>query len=651
MFTSCNKRNNCKHDDPLQIVKVEAVPPTCLKTGLTEGLRCNLCETMVVPQLIVEALGHTEVTDEAVASTCTESGLTEGKHCAVCDTVFVAQQEISIIDCIETEWLIDVEATKTEDGVKHTECSMCGKRISEEAIPATGSLGLKYIKNTDNMSCTITGIGDCKDLMVVIPNVIDGYRVTSIGNSAFTHCTSITHVFIPISVTNIGEEAFRGCSSLRLVNIPNTITSIGNRAFYNCIELQAIAIPPSVTDIGDEAFLLCEKLTNIKVDVNNPNYQSVNGHLYTKDGKILVTYAIGKTDSSFIVPNSVTNIGESAFYNGIGLTSITIPNSLTSIGDYAFCGCSGMKSINYEGTVEQWNAITKGDSWNINTGSYTIYCTDGAISKDGTITYYEQEELYTRDGDYIYFGEYPQTIKADDVTITSTTDSCGYYLGSDGYYYAAVTATPNGSGYKFSTGATVTNGVVYYFKVEPIRWRILSEDGETAFILCDSIIDKQIYDDSSNNYAESKIRQWLNKTFYETAFTEIQREIILTTVVDNSAESTGCLYNPYACGNTEDKIFLLSYVEVISEEYNFVSNHKTEDTGRRMLTSDYSRATGVWMNTDSSCYGNSFWWLRSPISDDNERIWGVNFSGMLYNYYNSYDYAARGVVPALQIVL
>jgi len=266
---------------------------------------------------------------------------------------------------------------------------------------------------------------------------------------------------------------------------------------------------------------------------------------------------------------------------------------------------------------------------------------------------------YTRDGSYIYFGEYPQTLKASSVSITSTTDSRGYYLGSDGFYYAKVTADPYdlyGSVYTFSTGASVVDGTVYYFKVEPIRWRILSESNGTALILCDSIIANKAYDaGSNNNYKESDIRAWLNEEFYNTAFSALQRELIITTTVDNSASTTGdksipnWMNNPYACANTSDKIFLLSYEEVTNTAYGF-SSPSTNDTARRMQTSDYSRATGAWMSRDSSYYGNGYWWLRSPLYLSSDDARAVDYDGDAGNNY-VVDNTSRGVVPALQIRL
>ena len=124
--------------------------------------------------------------------------------------------------------------------------------------------------------------------------------------------------------------------------------------------------------------------------------------------------------------------------------------------------------------------------------------------------------------------------------------------------------------------------------------------------------------------------------------------------MDNSVYSTGYSSNPYACENTNDKIFLLSYREVTNSAYGFASNSSTYDTARRMQTSDYSRASGVWMY-----YGNGCWWLRSPnnSSSYDARIGsyggfvseGSNDGSADSDHYikNSID----GVVPALRIRL
>ena len=291
-----------------------------------------------------------------------------------------------------------------------------------------------------------------------------------------------------------------------------------------------------------------------------------------------------------------------------------------------------------------------------------------------SLTVATAKSIYIRDGDYIYFGEYPQTIKADDVAITNTLDARGYYLGSDGAYYAKVTATPYGSGYTFSTGASVTSGTVYYFKVEPIRWRILSESDGVALILCDSIIDNHVYyrnNTSSrtingqtvypNTDKEREIRAWLNGQFYETAFSELQRKLILTTTVDNSARSTNPSdnrpaywnngINQYACADTQDKIFLLSLQELTDTGYGFKYGPNDRDIARQKVTSDYSRTTGAYMYTSSDYFGTGLWWLRSPNYYRSYSARGVDGNGVAegstYDVHSTYG----GVVPALRIRL
>ena len=265
----------------------------------------------------------------------------------------------------------------------------------------------------------------------------------------------------------------------------------------------------------------------------------------------------------------------------------------------------------------------------------------------------------SREGNYIYFGEYPQTIKANNVTITNTTNEKGYYLGSDGYYYAIVSARPFQSGYMFSTGASVTSGTVYYFKVEPIKWRILSETNGELFILCESIIANHRYASNSNNYANSEIRAWLNDTFYNTAFNDLQKEIIQLTTVDNSARSTNpnnnataftSGNNSYACSNTQDRVFLLSEQEVTNSAYGFNADYSNYDTARCMQTSDYSRATGAYMNTSTDDYGNGWWWLRSPGCYYSSLARDVKYNGYA-DSSNGVSSPSYGVVPALRIKL
>ena len=277
----------------------------------------------------------------------------------------------------------------------------------------------------------------------------------------------------------------------------------------------------------------------------------------------------------------------------------------------------------------------------------------------------ETVQVYTREGDYIYFGEYPQTIKSSDVTVGDVADEDGYYLGSDGERYAKVVADPySSSGYTFSDGSDVTNGETYYFKVEPIRWRILSESDGSAFILADGIIANHYYHHTTssttiegetvyaNNYKHSDIRAWLNGEFLNTAFGEVAQSLIETTEVDNSAYSTGSSSNAYACENTFDKVFLLSQREVVNSEYGFASSASTDDTARRMTVSDYARSTGAYMYTNSSYFGCGFWWLRSPSSSGSYSARDVGSDG----YADGYDifsvgHDGDGVVPALNITL
>jgi uncharacterized repeat protein (TIGR02543 family) len=295
------------------------------------------------------------------------------------------------------------------------------------------------------------------------------------------------------------------------------------------------------------------------------------------------------------------------------------------------------------------------DGWYSDDGTFAVPYTFGVMPAQNITVYAKWKPVYRRtdyngnpdvNGDYIFFGEYPQTIKADDVTITSTTDGRGYYLGSDGFYYAKLTAAPdNPLTTKFSNNQSISEGEEYYFKAEPIKWRILSENEGKALILCEIILRSMEFDAAGNNYKESKIREWLNDHFYNTAFNASAKSLIVLTTLDNSAQSTGYNPNDYACENTNDNIFLLSYKDVTNTDYGFIK-YNTTDSMRKIKATDFSKASGTYIDD----YGFGWWWLRSPDYDDSDRARMVDQMGRS-DLNREVSDTRPGVVPALYITL
>jgi hypothetical protein len=181
---------------------------------------------------------------------------------------------------------------------------------------------------------------DCSSLTsVTLPE-----SLTSIERVTFSNCSRLTSITIPTGVISIGEQAFYNCTGLTAVTIPANVTTIGYQAFYGCSGLTSITIPASVTSIM-KAFDNCSSLTDITVEVGNTSYSSEGGVLFNDAKTVLIKYPEGKTDASYSIPNSVTGIGEHAFFACSNLTSVFIPEGMTDIGMYAFSGCSGLTSV------------------------------------------------------------------------------------------------------------------------------------------------------------------------------------------------------------------------------------------------------------------------------------------------------------------
>ena len=170
---------------------------------------------------------------------------------------------------------------------------------------------------------------------------------------------------IPVGTKAIEKEAFMNCTELRHVVIPDTVTEIGQSAFYGCSNLEDIHLPKSVTKIGPDAFAFCSSLTHIEVDEENKLFDSrdnSNAVIRKKNNTLLIGC------SNTRIPQSVTNIGMSAFVGCTNLAHLDIPSSVNSIGSWAFFGCSQLEKLNmahkvamglgvFEGTKKQLNEI------------------------------------------------------------------------------------------------------------------------------------------------------------------------------------------------------------------------------------------------------------------------------------------------------
>lgn len=271
-----------------------------------------------------------------------------------------------------------------------TACDKSGEKKVKEQPSNAPQPELEYALNEDGDSYSVIGIGKCNERKTInIPASYNGKPVTIIGDSAFAFSANLTAVTIPNSVTRIEYHAFGACENLTNITIPNSVTSIGfdafiycqkliqiksgvhyvgkwaidcdqdvtniklsagtvgigEYAFDNCDNLVSITIPNTLKSIGSWSLYMCANLETITVDEHNPNYKSIDGNLYSKDGHTLIQYAIGKTNKTFTFPIGVTTIGNNAFSYSHNLTSIIFPNSIVTIGNGAFWGCDNLTEV------------------------------------------------------------------------------------------------------------------------------------------------------------------------------------------------------------------------------------------------------------------------------------------------------------------
>lgn len=263
-----------------------------------------------------------------------------------------------------TETGIEAEVTYNNDNYN----SYSG----EVVIPGNITHGEKSYKVT---SIAYNAFKDCINLT----SVIIGENINKFSNDIFSDCTALKEIIvsdnnpqylsvdgilfnkdkteliifpnaksgtytIPNSVISIHNRAFYGCTKLTSITIPEGITSIYQEAFYGCVGLTSINIPNSITMLSDQVFRGCTNLKKFVVSNDNPRYSAIDGVLYNKNKTKLLSYPNAKS-STYTVPDGITSIGDYAFSDCIGLTSITIPNSVIEIGNSILSGCRNLQKL------------------------------------------------------------------------------------------------------------------------------------------------------------------------------------------------------------------------------------------------------------------------------------------------------------------
>lgn len=268
--------------------------------------------------LMLDGGGDCWANTSAVNYMCEKLGLTVYARYAANDPGAGSGHRNSVVIIDGERYLVD--CGYTGNAPRHYELSKMDYDYSYEILN-DGTLRLYQYEGTDTN--------------IVVPDTIDGRKVTVLGNSTFQYCTQ--------------------ASDIESVTLPDSLTTIEKNAFYNCEKLKSVTIPPNVSSIGLAAFVegLSESsLTEIKVDPENPYFSEKDGVVFSKDGTKLIVFPSGRS-GDYQIPDGTVSVGDYAFYYCVNVSSITVPGSDRSLGEGAFGNCSSLtKAVLNEGLEE-----------------------------------------------------------------------------------------------------------------------------------------------------------------------------------------------------------------------------------------------------------------------------------------------------------
>ncbi len=259
-----------------------------------------------------------------VDSTCSTEGVKE-RYCSECSEKQTKAVEKK--NHLPGKWTID-----TATGTRTEVCAVCGETMGTEALEYDDTTKLLYEVNPDGTTCTVTGFESIASPELIIPEKIDNFTVTKIGDLAFFDCRLIEKVVLPDTVTALGASAFNSCASLAEINLPEGLLTIGSYQFYNCRSLKEVTIPSTLTKLTKLSFGGCVSLESVSF---------TNGLVSIANN----TFFNCRSLEEITLPETVTTLSASAFSTCTGLKKITVLGKLSSVGNRCFGSCESVEEF------------------------------------------------------------------------------------------------------------------------------------------------------------------------------------------------------------------------------------------------------------------------------------------------------------------
>ncbi len=534
--------------------------------------------------------------------------------------------------------LVSLELSSTVTNIGNYAFYNCSA-LPEVYIPS----GVTYIGNYAFYSCdklaSVSGFGG----------------VSSMGNNVFSNCNILANVDLYDGLTIIGKNMFYSCRKITSISIPDSVESIEEKAFYYCDLQPDVDLPLNLKTIDGSAFAGCSKLTQINVSEQSTNFKTVDGVLFDYDITTLILYPSGKTNSEYIIPETVDTIGKYAFLNASKISKITFNENLKTIKSNAFESCYALKKVNITANVE----VIEDDAFYgcSNLTSLTVdennmyYCDD-----NGVLYNYDKSELIM----------YPSYKEGENYTIQNTVTLIKPY---------AFRYSKNLKNIEFEEGSLLTSIGKYAFSysdsIETVKLPPnLSIIEDHAFYYCDLIREIDIplgvtsigsyafYNCTAleNIYLPSSLKTIKNQAFYSctsleaieipSGVTSIEAYAFrncssLKTIIIPDSVTSLANYVFYDCKMLKEVVLSKSLTSLgMSTFYNCVSLKKIT-IGSELKTINSSSFSGcnsienITFTKDVSLINYS---IIKPITNYTDSAVTINFEGENYFTYSGNNF-------------